>query len=135
MIHEVLIDIKDYEFYLPKRIFHNILVGKLPYSRMNRVVEWFKKEGYKNRINIEQYRFDDMEPDIIYTFYHSRDYFYIKDYLGNLHIYRLYRINGVRPWTIQKSKYGETIHFMSKQDQYKIIDKETSYAESLAEQK
>lgn len=47
MIHEVLIDIKDYEFYLPKRIFHNVLVGKLPYSRMNRVVEWFKKKDIK----------------------------------------------------------------------------------------
>ena len=65
MLYEVLIDIKDYEFYLPKRIFHNILSGKLPESRMNRVVKKFKEEGYANRINIETYKFTYREPSYI----------------------------------------------------------------------
>ena len=133
MLYEVLIDINDYEFYLPKRIFHNILSGKLPESRMNRVVKKFKEEGYANRINIETYKFTDLKPDVIYSFYHSKEYFYIKDNIGNLHIYRIYYINGERPWTIKKTHNGETIYFMKKGDSYRIVDQGTAYAEYLGE--
>ena len=131
---KVVLAINSPEPYFPPQVPPRLCYGKkYPYNRMDEIVEYIETEGKKHRYKTKEITTEFLKSipeNQIYSLFGSEDFYYCRKPCEKIScLYRVCEVNTNTPWTIIKDGKGERIEYLSKMDEYVVLDEELNYVE------